>query len=97
MTEVNCPDGTPHGTNKGVHLVEVAGKHEDREAWFGSEQEYTFFRGRSPLGWPEGGNPAPQGPFYSGVGADEVFSRDIVERHMDACLSSGIGISGINA
>lgn len=97
MTEVNYPDGTPHETNKRVHLVEVAEKHEDRESWFGIEQEYTFFRGRSPLGWPEGGYPAPQGPFYCGVGADEVFGRDIVEIHMDACLHSGIGISGVNA
>ena len=31
------------------------------------------------------------------LGADEVFGRDIVERHLDACLYSGIGISGVNA
>ncbi|MEN8799001.1 MAG: glutamine synthetase GlnII [Flavobacteriaceae bacterium] len=97
MTEVNYPDGTPHKTNKRVRLVEVVKRHLDHGAWFGIEQEYTFFRGRSPLGWPEGGYPAPQGPFYCGVGADEVFGRDIVEKHMDACLHSGIAISGVNA
>ena len=97
MTEVNYPDGTPHKSNKRVKLVDVFKRHNAHEAWFGIEQEYTFFRGRSPLGWPEGGYPAPQGPFYCGVGADEVFGRDIVERHLDACLYSGIGISGVNA
>lgn len=97
MNEVCYPDGRAHETNKRMHLANVAKDYEAREAWFGIEQEYTFFRGRSPLGWPEGGYPAPQGPFYCGVGADEVFGRDIVEQHMDACLHSGLGISGINA
>jgi len=86
-----------HETNKRAHLAAVAKDFAASEAWFGIEQEYTFFRGRSPLGWPDGGYPAPQGPFYCGVGADEVFGRDIVERHMEACLHAGLGISGINA
>lgn len=97
MNEVCYPDGKPHESNKRMHLVNLAREHRTQEAWFGIEQEYTFFRGRSPLGWPEGGYPAPQGPFYCGVGADEVFGRDIVERHLDACLHAGINISGINA
>ena len=58
------------------------------EAWFGIEQEYTLFEGRNPLGWPEGGYPAPQGPFYCGVGADEVFGRDIVEEHLELCMEA---------
>jgi glutamine synthetase len=97
MTEVRYPDGKVHESNKRAHLVAVAKDFAASEAWFGIEQEYTFFRGRSPLGWPDGGYPAPQGPFYCGVGADEVFGRDIVERHMDGCLHAGLDISGINA
>jgi glutamine synthetase len=97
MTEVRYPDGKVHESNKRAHLVAVAKDFAASEAWVGIEQEYTFFRGRSPLGWPDGGYPAPQGPFYCGVGADEVFGRDIVERHMDACLHAGLDISGINA
>ena len=55
-----------------------------------------FQRGR-PLGWPEGGYPAPQGPFYCGVGADEVFGREIAEEHLEACIRAGLKIYGINA
>ena len=97
MNEVRLPDGSVHESNTRAHLVEVAEQYKEHEPWFGIEQEYTFFVGRSPLGWPEGGYPAPQGPFYCGVGADEVFGRDIVEEHMDACLEAGIAFSGINA
>ena len=97
MNEVCYQDGRPHETNKRNYLVQMADRFQEHEAWFGIEQEYTFFEGRAPLGWPEGGYPAPQGPFYCGVGADEVFGRDIVEDHMDACLHAGIQISGVNA
>lgn len=97
MTSVHYPDGKTHETNKRDRLVTIAKKFEAEKSWFGIEQEYTFFQGLKPLGWPDGGYPAPQGPFYCGVGADEVFGRDIVEDHMEACLLAGIGISGVNA
>lgn len=97
INEVLLPDGTVHESNTRSSLVKLAEKYADHEPWFGIEQEYTFFVGRSPLGWPDGGYPAPQGPFYCGVGADEVFGREIVEDHMDACLRAGLGFSGINA
>lgn len=41
--------------------------------------------------------PAPQGPYYCGVGAGKIFGRDIVEAHYRACLYAGINISGVNA
>src|SRR5690606_19910293 len=88
---------TPHKTNTRAPLREVAERHASEEAWFGIEQEYTMFRNGRPVGWPEGGYPAPQGPFYCGVGADEAFGRDLVEEHLDACLEAGLGLSGINA
>jgi glutamine synthetase len=97
MTEVFSADGKPHPTNTRALLRSVAEKYAAHEPWFGMEQEYTFFRGSRPLGWPEQGYPAPQGPFYCGVGADEVFGRPIVEKHMDACLSAGLKFAGINA
>jgi len=97
LNEVRLPDASVHASNTRAHLADIAEEYKDHDPWFGIEQEYTFFVGRSPLGWPEGGYPAPQGPFYCGVGADEVFGRDIVEEHLEACLDAGIALSGINA
>jgi glutamine synthetase len=98
MCEVFLADGvTPHPTNSRAKLREAAGKCEDEESWFGMEQEYTLFDGMTPLGWPSNGFPAPQGPYYCGVGADEVFGRDLVEAHMEACVQAGLQLSGINA
>tara|TARA_B100000953_G_scaffold88950_1_gene72531 strand:+ start:1612 stop:2622 length:1011 start_codon:yes stop_codon:yes gene_type:complete len=97
MCEVMNADGSIHSTNTRAQLRKVDEKFKDQESWFGIEQEYTFFQGRVPLGWPEGGYPAPQGPFYCGVGADEVYGRDIVEEHLELCLDAGLEISGINA
>ena len=97
MCEVMNPDGSIHSSNTRAHLRNVSEKFSSEEAWFGIEQEYTLFEGRNPLGWPEGGYPAPQGPFYCGVGADEVFGREIVEEHLQLCMDAGLEVSGINA
>ncbi len=43
------------------------------------------------------GFPAPQGPYYCGVGAVETAGRDIVEAHTTACMEAGLTISGTNA
>jgi glutamine synthetase len=97
LCEVLNIDMTPHASNTRAALREAAAKTTELDPWFGIEQEYTFFEGARPLGWPENGFPAPQGGYYCGVGADEVFGRDIVEDHMDACINAGIMFSGINA
>ena len=98
MTEVFTADGEPHESNSRAQLREVldagAAKHEP---WAGFEQEYTLFKDRTPLGWPVKGFPAPQGPYYCGVGADEAYGRDIVEDHAAACLEAGLIYYGLNA
>jgi len=98
MCEVFTPDDKPHSSNTRAELRRVldAGAASEKP-WFGFEQEYTLFKDRNPLGWPEKGYPAPQGPFYCGVGSDEVFGRELVEDHMEACIEAGIMIYGINA
>jgi glutamine synthetase len=61
-------------------------------------QEYTMMDGKSVYGWPKGGGfPAPQGPFYCGVGSESVYGRPLAEAHLDACIKAGLKISGINA
>jgi glutamine synthetase len=90
LCEVLLPDMTPHPTNTRAACAETAAKYVADEPWFGIEQEYTFLREGHPLGWPIGGFPGPQGPYYCGVGADEVFGRDVVEAHTSACMEAGL-------
>ena len=97
MCEVLLTDMTPHPSNTRAACAAAAEKYADFDMVFGIEQEYTFFDGIKPLGWPDNGFPAPQGGYYCGVGSDEVFGRPIVEAHMDACLKAGLMFSGINA
>ena len=97
MCEVLLTDMTPHPTNTRALLRPVAEKFAEQEALFGIEQEYTYFAGSRPLGFPDNGFPAPQGGYYCGVGADEIFGRPVVEKHLENCLAAGLAISGINA
>jgi glutamine synthetase len=97
LCEVLNPDGSVHPSNTRAHLRQVAERYADQDPWFGIEQEYTFFDGNKPLGWPDKGFPAPQGGYYCGVGNDEVFGREVVEAHADACMRAGIHIVGTNA
>lgn len=97
LCEVLNPDGSVHVSNTRAHLRKVAENYAQAESWFGIEQEYTLFQNNRPLGWPTEGYPAPQGPYYCGVGEDKVFGRDMVEKHLAACLEAGLEISGINA
>ncbi|KAA1281701.1 MAG: glutamine synthetase [SAR202 cluster bacterium] len=99
MCEVLLPNMTPHPTNNRAACAEVAAKFEDQESWFGIEQEYTLFEadGKQPIGFPDGGFPEAQGPYYCSVGANHNFGRDISEAHATACIDAGLGIAGTNA
>ena len=94
LCEVMMPDAkTPHPSNTRADIL------EDEGAWFGFEQEYFFYQNGRPLGFPDAGFPAPQGPYYCGVGFSNVgnIARKIVEEHLDICLAAGINHEGINA
>lgn len=100
LCETRNIDGTPHGTNTRMRLVDAAKRYGAEEAIFGLEQEYTLYDrdGVKPLRWPVGpGYPAPQGRYYCGVGCDEVYGEEIIEEHTRACLKAGLSLAGINA
>ena len=94
MCEVLNSDGTPHVSN-GRALIE----DDDNDFWFGFEQEYFLWDNKTnrPLGFPAGGFPGPQGPYYCSVGAANAYGRHIIEEHLDACLEAGLNVEGINA
>ncbi len=94
MCEVLNPDGSPHESNTRDRIL----SNEENELWFGFEQEYTLVgENGKPLGFPDKGNPDPQGPYYCAVGTRNVEGREIAEQHLDICLSAGLNITGINA
>ena len=58
-----------------------------------------LLQGRPPARLSGAGYPAPQGPYYTGVGYKNVgdIARKMVEEHLDLCLAAGINHEGINA
>ena len=92
-------DMSPHPTNTRAAAVAALKKYSDQKPIFGLEQEYTLLNPTTnwPAGFPAGGFPLPQGPYYCGVGAVKIHGRDLVEAHLQACVDAGLGVSGINA
>ena len=93
MTEVLNADSTPHVSNGRATIDD-----DDDEFWFGFEQEYFLWdpQANLPPGFPPGGFPPPQGPYYCSVGAKNAYGRQVVEEHLDTCLEAGINVEGIN-
>lgn len=93
MTEVLNADGTPHVTNGRATIED-----DDADFWFGFEQEYFLMdpETKLPVGFPANGFPAPQGPYYCGVGGQNVFGRDFKDEHLDLCLAAGLNVEGTN-
>jgi glutamine synthetase len=91
--------GEPHPTNTRAACVAAVEKYKSAEMIYGIEQEYTMMRvDGTPFGFPAGGGmPAPQGPYYCGVGAGRVVGRQIIEEHTEACMEAGLLIEGTNA
>lgn len=65
LCDTYTPEGQPLPTNSRAGAAAIFGTPEAlaAEPWFGCEQEYTLFNldGVTPLGWPMGGYPLPQG------------------------------------
>ncbi len=92
-------DLSPHPSNTRALAREALDKYGDQEPWFGLEQEYTMLDVTTnwPAGFPAGGFPGPQGPYYCGVGAVKIHGREIIEEHTLLCMDAGLAIAGTNA
>ncbi|KJH48555.1 glutamine synthetase, beta-grasp domain protein [Dictyocaulus viviparus] len=98
LCEVFDAHSNPSKTNHRHLCKQAMDKIQHTKPLFGLEQEYLFLnRDGYPLGWPEHGYPAPQGPYYCSVGADRAFGREIVNAHYRASLHAGLSLFGINA
>ncbi len=98
LCEVLNPDGTLHATNSRAELRRVLDAGAAKaDALFGFEQEYTFLGsdGR-PYGFPAGGYPGPQGPYYCAVGLGKIFGREVYEKFMQASVDAGLAFAGAN-
>ena len=111
MCEVLMPDGeTPHVSNTRAKLRDVLDHvPTTEEPIFGLEQEYFLLQNHVPLGChtPYGPtNPTDQfkpnvhnitqGQYYCAVGNQNVFGRNIMNMHMDACIQAGLLVAGTN-
>ena len=98
MAEVLLPDMTPHVTNTRC-VARARSRRSTRSTNRGSASSRSTRSSRTGARTASraSGFPAPQGFYYCGIGADEVYGRDIVEAHLDACITAGLSISGINA
>lgn len=92
-------DGEPlKNFNTRAWASRMAKKYQDREAWFGAEQEYTFVDPKTglPYRWDEYGR-ASQGNFYCSVGYPYCQLSELVREHLRLCAKMNIKICGFNA
>jgi len=99
LCECIDPKKVPIPTNTRAAAEKLFAQKPEEVPWFGIEQEYTLFEKdvNTPLGWPKGGYPGPQGPYYCSAGTDVSYGRSVMEAHYSACLHAGVTIAGINA
>jgi glutamine synthetase len=90
LCEVLNPDETPHISNTRSKIT------DDSNLWLGFEQEFFIYKKGLPLGHSEV-SLRPQGEYYCGIGHENVSGRDIIEHHLDVCISAGLNMTGINA
>ena len=64
--------------------------NEEEKFLFGFKQKYILRKSNSPYFDIEEG-------IYCGLGYEKVLGREIMEEHLDACLSAGLKITDVNA
>jgi len=93
------PDGTTIFNNYRQSANNIFNQKLEEKPWYGMEQEFFMMNKKTgkPLGFPEDGEPAPQFQYYCSVGIANAVGRALIDEHYEACLYSGLNISGINA
>ena len=99
MCDIYEPNGNPLKSNTRHWAKQLFDKKLEAKPWYGMEQEFFMFSNTTekPIGFPNQGNPNPQGQYYCSVGSQNAFSRDLIDMHYEHCLYAGLTISGINA
>ena len=100
LCETYTTDNKPTKTNNRLNAMKIFQSKLDEKPWYGLEQEYFIIdpKTNNPVGFPDEKNKNTcQGQYYCSIGAENAFGRQIVEEHLQACILSGLTISGINA
>ena len=99
LCETYTPEGSPLNNNNRVNAINIFNKKLDEEPWFGIEQEFFLINRKTqkPLGFPQYGEPKPQGQYYCSIGSSNAFGRNIMEKYLEYCIYAELQISGINA
>jgi len=95
LCETRDQDGQPLSTNNRCKANEIFEKCKEHEPWFGLEQEYFILTDHITRELKR--SAVTQGQYYCSVGGRNAFYRNVVDRHMLACIEAGINISGTNA
>lgn len=84
-------DGTPAECNYRAEAEIIFNLDKEAKPLYSMKQEFfllsrgkTFDKGK-------------QGQYYCSVGMDNVFGRDIMEKHLAACMFAGLAIKSINS
>jgi glutamine synthetase len=102
MCDTYDQDGNPLENNHRLSAKAIFDTNLSAKPWFGMEQEYFLINPLTgkPFGFDTYGvvvEPPSQGQYYCSVGHGNAFGRKVAERHLSACITAGINISGINA
>ena len=89
-------DMTPHSSNTRHEANQIFNKNLDLNPVFGFEQEFFLEKDGNILA-SETKNLKTQGDYYCGVGGNNIYQREVIERAFKYCLMAGLKISGFNA
>tara|TARA_B110000037_G_C17084550_1_gene491429 strand:+ start:301 stop:1314 length:1014 start_codon:yes stop_codon:yes gene_type:complete len=95
MCDIYNINNKPIGTRYAANILFNCDLQQ--KPWFGIEQEYFIMnKNNKPYDYELNRN-SKQGQFYCSVGTGNAMCRQLVEKHYEHCLYSGLQISGVNS